>query len=94
MTRLETTLCLMPYVLSPKDLVSRPDKIAETVLHTHFEVGRWDLSRLVKTMLVIVSFDEHRVRRSKTYPLRNFAHRNFTFEWASCPITISRRLLF
>ena len=25
----------MPYVLSPRDLVSRPDKMDETVPHTH-----------------------------------------------------------
>ena len=30
-TRLETTLCIM---FCPRDLVSRPDKIDETVLHT------------------------------------------------------------
>ena len=42
-----------------------------------FEVGRWALSRLVKTMLVVFYFHEHRVRRGKTHPLRNLAHRNF-----------------
>ena len=33
MTRLETTLCLMCQ-LSPRDLVSIPDNMDETVLHT------------------------------------------------------------
>ena len=37
MTRLETTLCLM--CLSPRDLVSGPDNMDETVLHAaHIEL--------------------------------------------------------
>ena len=43
-TRLEITLCLtcyvVPNVLSPRDLVSRPDIMAETVPHTIAETGQ------------------------------------------------------
>ena len=40
-TRLETTVCLIQrdLVISPRDRVSRPDKMHETVPHTSYEIN-------------------------------------------------------
>ena len=43
----------MPNVLSPRDLVSRPDNMDETVLHTN-----WPL-RLAGNLIVVALLDPH-----------------------------------
>ena len=60
---------VVPNVLSPRDLVFRPDNMDETVPHTHDEAGAFDLVHHRSTHKTGISNCLHTGEKPRVYPI-------------------------